>query len=69
MTRQIVLNFIANNDVKIALYMSTISVGSDQKCMYLYSRRELLLRNACRLLNGQCENSRVLRRNEFVFVK
>ena len=31
MTRQIFLNFIANNDVKIALYMSTISVGSNQQ--------------------------------------
>ena len=29
------------------------------KCLYLYSGRELLLRNACMLLNGQCENSRV----------
>ena len=31
MIRQIVLNFIATNDVKIALYMSTIYVRSDQQ--------------------------------------
>ena len=83
MIRQIVHNFIANNDINIALYMSTISVGSDQRIyvlsdevgsryndinIALYSRRELLLRNVCMLLNVQCEKSRVPPRNEFVFV-
>ena len=69
MIRQIVLNCIANNDVKIVRYTCPqyLQVPID-KFLYLYSGREFLLRNACMLLNGQCEKSLVPPRNEFVFV-
>ena len=65
MIRQIVLNCIANNDIKIVRYTCPQYLQDPiNKFLYLYSGRELLLRNACMLLNGQCEKSRVPPKNE-----
>ena len=46
MIRQIVLNFIATNDVKIALYMSTIYVRSDQQ-MFVFIFWERIITKKC----------------------
>ena len=67
MIRQIVLDFIANNDVKIALYMSTIYVRSDQQ-MFVFIFWE-------RIITKKCVHAvkRAVReqpgRNEFVFLE
>ena len=67
MIRQIVLNFIATNDVKIALYMSTIYVRSDQQ-MFVFIFWE-------RIITKKCVHAvkRAVReqpgRNEFVFLE